>query len=120
MPKTIRAIAQNRKSSHIARNRSLALEVLEQRLVMAAGDKPNIILINTDDQRYDTLQYMPIVQSQLVAASTVFTNSFVPTAVCAPSRASLFTGTSTVLIGGAPWRAKLFPRPPAVWICRRY
>lgn len=65
-------------------------ESLEPRFCMAS--MPNIIVINTDDQRFDTLQYMPVVQSQLVPAATTFTNSFVPTPICSPSRASLLTG----------------------------
>src|SRR5690606_31699639 len=71
--------------------RSLKAETLEPRLVMASS-RPNIVLINTDDQRFDSLEYMPVVASQLMPSSTVFTNSFVPTPICSPSRASLLTG----------------------------
>ncbi|MEN8242830.1 MAG: sulfatase, partial [Chloroflexota bacterium] len=52
----------------------------------------NIILILTDDQRYDTLQYMPNVQELLVDQGINFTNAFATTPHCAPSRANIFTG----------------------------
>lgn len=52
---------------------------------------PNIIVIMTDDQRADTLAYMPNVQA-LAAAGVSFTNSFVTTSLCGPSRASFLTG----------------------------
>jgi N-acetylglucosamine-6-sulfatase len=53
---------------------------------------PNIILINTDDQRWDTLPYMPTVWSRLVPEGVTFTNAFVSSSVCCPSRASLLSG----------------------------
>lgn len=54
-------------------------------------DKPNIIVVYTDDQRWDTLGHMPAV-SRLADEGVYFTNSFVTTPVCGPSRASLLTG----------------------------
>ena len=53
---------------------------------------PNIVLINLDDARSDGLDRMPTVQSRLVANGISFTNSFTPSSVCCPSRASLLTG----------------------------
>lgn len=53
---------------------------------------PNVILIVTDDQAWNTLWAMPAVQSQLVAKGTTFPNSFTPTSVCCPSRATILTG----------------------------
>ena len=58
----------------------------------AAAEKPNIVVIETDDQRWDTLGYMPIVQSRLVGQGINFTNGFVTTSLCCPSRASFLTG----------------------------
>ncbi len=55
-------------------------------------DKPNIILILTDDQPPQTLQYMPNVQKELIAKGITFTNGFVTTPLCCPSRASILTG----------------------------
>ena len=56
------------------------------------SDKPNIIIILTDDQPYHTLQYMPNVQSELVEKGVNFTNAYVTTPLCCPSRASILTG----------------------------
>jgi N-acetylglucosamine-6-sulfatase len=57
-----------------------------------AQAQPNIVLVLTDDQRWDTLNVMPTVQSQLVARGVTFRNSFVVNPVCCPSRASTLTG----------------------------
>ncbi|MDP9296899.1 MAG: sulfatase [Actinomycetota bacterium] len=57
----------------------------------AGTTKPNIVLILTDDQRWDTLSYMPNVR-KLINHGTPFTNSFVPNPECCPSRASILTG----------------------------
>jgi len=56
----------------------------------AALFQPNIVMINTDDMRYDQVQYMPFVTS-LADTATVFRNAFTPTSVAGPSRASLMT-----------------------------
>jgi N-acetylglucosamine-6-sulfatase len=57
-----------------------------------AQARPNIVLIVTDDQRWDTLAYMPTVQSELIAKGATFSNAFVVNPVCCPSRASILTG----------------------------
>jgi arylsulfatase A-like enzyme len=54
--------------------------------------QPNIVLILTDDQRYDQLDHMPIVQSELLDKGTDFTNGFVVDPLCCPSRATILTG----------------------------
>ncbi|MFL5736570.1 MAG: sulfatase-like hydrolase/transferase [Actinomycetota bacterium] len=54
--------------------------------------QPNIVLILTDDQRYDQLDHMPIVQSELIGKGTDFTNGFVVDPLCCPSRATILTG----------------------------
>jgi arylsulfatase A-like enzyme len=68
-------------------------------------DRPNIIVIVTDDQRYDELDFMPIVKERLKYGVT-FTNAFVSTPLCCPSRASFFTGQYAhnhgVLTNGMP------------------
>jgi N-acetylglucosamine-6-sulfatase len=53
---------------------------------------PNIILILTDDHRWDSIDYMATVQSELIGAGVEFTNAFVTTPLCCPSRASILTG----------------------------
>jgi arylsulfatase A-like enzyme len=54
--------------------------------------KPNVVLILTDDQRWDTLWAMPNVQSLLVGRGVTFTNGFVANALCCPSRANILKG----------------------------
>jgi arylsulfatase A-like enzyme len=54
--------------------------------------RPNIIIIITDDQRYDTMQYMPETQARIFDQGVTFTNGFVTTPLCCPSRSSILTG----------------------------
>ena len=58
----------------------------------ARPDKPNIIIIVTDDQDDGPLFAMPQTKAFLVDGGTRFTNSFVTQSTCAPSRASFLTG----------------------------
>jgi arylsulfatase len=59
---------------------------------------PNIILILTDQQRYDTIGALgyPYVDTphldRLVREGVSFSNSYITSPLCTPSRASLFTG----------------------------
>ena len=55
-------------------------------------DPPDVILIVTDDQRWDTLWAMPIVQRELVEPGVAFDRAFVVNPICCPSRASVLTG----------------------------
>ena len=63
-----------------------------------ASNRPNIILIVTDDQRWDALGIAgnSIIQTpnmdHLAREGVYFKNAFVTTPICAASRASLFTG----------------------------
>jgi N-acetylglucosamine-6-sulfatase len=56
------------------------------------ADAPNILLINTDDQRWDTLWAMPRVQKLLVEHGVDFSHMFVSNSLCCPSRTSTLTG----------------------------
>lgn len=58
----------------------------------AASQPPNVVVIVTDDQRWDSLDVMPIVQHELVGRGVTFTNAFVSNPLCCPSRASILTG----------------------------
>jgi arylsulfatase A-like enzyme len=61
-------------------------------------DRPNIIFILTDDQRYDALGAMgnTIIKTpnldKLATAGILFKNAYVTTSICCVSRASLLTG----------------------------
>jgi arylsulfatase A-like enzyme len=79
-----------------------------------ADSRPNIILIITDQQRYDTIAALgfPYMDTpnldRLVSEGTTFTNSFITAASCAPARASLFTGyyphTTGIYKNADTWR----------------
>ena len=56
------------------------------------GDAPSILLIVTDDQRWDTLVAMPEVRRLLAGPGVTFTKSFTTSSLCCPSRASILTG----------------------------
>jgi arylsulfatase A-like enzyme len=53
--------------------------------------RPNIVLVLTDDLSWDLVQYMPHVQ-QMQREGRTFTNYFVTDSLCCPSRASIFSG----------------------------
>jgi N-acetylglucosamine-6-sulfatase len=60
--------------------------------------RPNIVLILTDDHRYDAAGFMghPYLETpnldRMSRAGVVFENAFVTTSLCSPSRASILTG----------------------------
>ena len=54
--------------------------------------RPNIVLIISDDQRYDTMQYMPLTTERLFNQGLSFERAYVTTSRCCPSRASILTG----------------------------
>jgi hypothetical protein len=58
------------------------------------GRRPNIIFILTDDQdvHLDSLEWMPQVKKHLLDQGTSFTKHYCTTAVCCPSRVTLWTG----------------------------
>ncbi len=64
-------------------------------------DRPNVVVILVDDQRYDELEHaygrsLPgwdsALERELVAAGTTFPNHFLTTPLCCPSRAAMLTG----------------------------
>jgi N-acetylglucosamine-6-sulfatase len=59
---------------------------------VSAAPRPNIVLILTDNQRWDSLWAMPNVQSGIVQKGVAFNNSFVTNPLCCPSRATILTG----------------------------
>ncbi len=60
----------------------------------AAADEPlpNIVLIVTDDQRFDSLWALPNVNEEVVGRGTNFTQAHVVLPLCCPARASILTG----------------------------
>lgn len=78
-----------------------------------SDSRPNIVLIVTDQQRFDTINALgfPYMDTpnldRLVNEGVTFTNCFVPSASCAPCRASIFSGqyphNTGVMINGNRW-----------------
>jgi arylsulfatase A-like enzyme len=57
-----------------------------------AGTRPNVLVIMTDDQRRDSMASMPRVMEWMADAGTLFTQGYVTTPSCCPSRAAILTG----------------------------
>src|SRR5215207_955965 len=55
-------------------------------------NRPNVIVIITDDQEVASLKYMPEVRSLLAEQGTTFENAFVTDPLCCPSRATILRG----------------------------
>lgn len=78
--------------------RSLLLGGLAGALPLCAAARPNILLIVSDDQRFDTIGALgnPAIQTpaldRLVKEGVTFTNAYVSNPICTPSRACLLTG----------------------------
>lgn len=53
---------------------------------------PELLIIVTDDQRYDTMEYMPNTQRLIFDQGATFSRGYVTTPFCCPSRASILTG----------------------------
>ena len=72
----------------------LALAVLAVAVPVAGAQetRPNVLILETDDQTVESLRVMANVQRLLRAEGTSFENSFVGNALCCPSRSTLLTG----------------------------
>ncbi|EEY16605.1 arylsulfatase [Verticillium alfalfae VaMs.102] len=59
-----------------------------------AASRPNIVFVLTDDQdlHMNSLAHIPLIQDHLVKQGTLYKRHFCTTAICCPSRASLWTG----------------------------
>lgn len=57
-----------------------------------AGSRPNLLMITLDDATRADLRVMPHVRRLLTEQGTTFTNSYAPSPMCVPARASLITG----------------------------
>jgi arylsulfatase A-like enzyme len=55
-------------------------------------DRPNVLVIMTDDARNDDLRFMPHVRHLIGDQGVRFTNTFSPQPLCCPARASFLTG----------------------------
>jgi N-acetylglucosamine-6-sulfatase len=55
-------------------------------------EPPNILLIISDDQPFYTKEYTPAIVNETFAKGTSFSDAFLSTSLCCPSRASMLTG----------------------------
>jgi arylsulfatase A-like enzyme len=71
-----------------------ALSRGEPSLASAAGpkDRPNVIVVETDDQTVESMKVMSTVQSRIADKGVTFRNNFVNFSKCCPSRATFLTG----------------------------
>jgi arylsulfatase A-like enzyme len=62
--------------------------------VLKHKSPPNILFVITDDQdlQLDSISYTPLISKHIRDQGTFFRNHFVTTALCCPSRVSLWTG----------------------------
>src|SRR5256885_50085 len=58
----------------------------------AASARPNVLVIETDDQTVEQMRVMDNVNSLIGAHGVTFHNSFVNYSLCCPSRATFLTG----------------------------
>ena len=62
------------------------------RFPLIKDERPNFLIIVTDDQRFDTLDYMPNTQRLIFDQGVTFSHGYITTPFCCPSRASILTG----------------------------
>jgi arylsulfatase A-like enzyme len=58
----------------------------------AASERPNVVVLMTDDQTVADLEAMPRTQALLAASGVAFDRSYVSYPVCCPSRATYLSG----------------------------
>ena len=82
--------------------------ILSVWLAYSAGvfnSKPNIIIILADDLDFTLMPYMPLTDELITKQGASFTNYFVTSPLCCPSRASMFRGQyphNTNILDNAP------------------
>jgi arylsulfatase A-like enzyme len=61
---------------------------------LSNGARPNVVFILTDDQdaHLESLRYMPFVKKHLIDKGTHFKKHYCTTAICCPSRVTIWTG----------------------------
>jgi N-acetylglucosamine-6-sulfatase len=59
----------------------------------------NILVFVSDDQRADTLDYMPLLRNRFLPSATLFSGGRVNLSLCQPSRVSIFGGQASIRHG---------------------
>lgn len=84
----------------------------------SAQERPNIVFILIDDQRFDAASELghPFLETphldRLIERGVLFENAFVTTSLCSPSRASILTGQYAHRHGVLDNRTRLDPQTP--------
>jgi len=106
---------------------ALALVVGFNVRAATAADQPNVVILLSDDQRWDDYSFLghEAIQTpnidQLASESLVYERGYVPTSLCRPSLASLFAGLyphQTGITGNDPSENKRTPEGRAVLVNR--
>ena len=73
---------------------SAVAATVNQEPLGALKQRPNIVFILTDDQDVElgSLDYMPLLHKHLINEGTLFSRHYCTTAICCPSRVTLWTG----------------------------
>lgn len=93
---TMKRISKDRKA--LFRCAAILLLILVVLLQSCNGlprvndQRPNFLIIITDDQRFDMMEYMPNTQRMIFDQGVTFSHGYVTTPFCCPSRASILTG----------------------------
>jgi arylsulfatase A-like enzyme len=69
-----------------------ALALVTDEPAAGAGERPNIVLITTDDQTAESMQYMRRTRKLLGERGTTFENMIATFPLCCPARATWITG----------------------------
>jgi arylsulfatase A-like enzyme len=70
----------------------LPLVLVGEPIEAQEAPKPNIILIMTDDQTIESMQHLSRLKTLMTDEGVSFTNAFVTTPLCCPSRVSILRG----------------------------
>jgi len=76
----------------IAASLALAGEPSKPEPLGAAPERPNVLIIVSDDQRWGTLDAMPQTRRVFAHRGIKYSNAYVTTPLCCPSRASILSG----------------------------
>jgi arylsulfatase A-like enzyme len=87
---TVTASPASRPDDH--RDRPRTRDSVSVAPLVGAPQRPNVLVVMTDDARNDDLRFMPHVRHLIGDQGVTFTNTFSPQPLCCPARASFITG----------------------------
>ena len=83
--------APARVHTHVSARLALTL-AFALALAPAAQARPNIVVLMTDDQTFDSMSVLPKTRDLIGAQGATFTRSFANYSLCCPSRSTFYTG----------------------------